>query len=411
MAPKAKPGASPRPKAEFKAKAAPKVSKAKGADYPAVEEKQQEPAAEAAPEPASDAAAAEEAAAEAGYAGVPLDVPAATEFIKNMSPDDMKALASSSDPVEQLPARMILEHVGEKDTSWKTAQASLKDGAAYKKEILDLAKETCASTQTCMDRLDALGKLNPSALKDKNAAAFAMAVFMEAVITATKQSLGGSDLRAKMQSLEGGDGPAKSGVENVDLSTKPEWPITIPFKQIDDAISSAWAFKKTPLILCCGKCSVVDTYLCYRSYATIDAKMYLSKVVVKKEMTIEEAREDIRKKLVGAMRNGRQIHIGMGNSAVAFKEQYCAPDDFPESLFNNELWLDEANYSKVIRPEDLEKWEGAFPGKMKEGCEAYSFITSDFTPESAQEHLSKALPWLDQMPIIIIDPSSIDSDS
>lgn len=342
----------------------------------------------------------------ADYEGSSLSIPAAADFLKAMQPKDMQSLAKSDDAAEQLPARMMLEHVGDKDTSWKNAVQSLKDGANYKKELLDLANDTCASTRAAIERLDGMGRLEPEALRERNAAAFAMAVFMEAVITDTKKKLG--------LTLITGGAETTEDPEDTDGGAAPEWPITIPFSKIQQALDTAIKHKRTPLFCCHGKASVVDTFFQYSGgKVLIDAKYFLNKVVVKKG-SIDDAREEIRKKLVNAIKNGVFIQVGMMNSAVAFKEQYCQPDCFPADFFKNELWIQEETYSKVVREEDLKDWTGAFPGKMRDGSipgtqPSYVFITSDFSEEMAKEHLSKALPHFDDMALINIDPASIDS--
>mmetsp|Transcript_116045 Transcript_116045/g.181380 ORF Transcript_116045/g.181380 Transcript_116045/m.181380 type:complete len:116 (-) Transcript_116045:80-427(-) len=114
----------------------------------------------------------------------------------------------------------------------------------------------------------------------------------------------------------------------------------------------------------------------------------------------------MRDRIVMALKFGKPIHVSMSNSAVKIKEKYCAAGQFPEALFNNQLWLQKEHYQQVVQESDKVDWPGAFPGEMKDQ-ESYSFVTSDFSLESAQEYLPPVLPYFKEMAIVIIDPDSI----
>merc|ERR550525_1140836 len=101
----------------------------------------------------------------------------------------MTALAESTEPREQLPARMLLELVGDKDTSWSNAQKSLRDGTAFKKEIFEMEGDKFV-TRGALGRFDALGQIDLGALESNLPASFAMAVYLEAIIEAAKEKLG-----------------------------------------------------------------------------------------------------------------------------------------------------------------------------------------------------------------------------
>merc|ERR1712151_900970 len=91
----------------------------------------------------------------------------------------------------------------------------------------------------------------------------------------------------------------------------------------------------------------------------------LNKVSVKKTHSVEEMREEMRERLVSALKFGQPIHISMSNSAVQMKKMYCVPDKFPEALFKDELWMQKEHYQKIVRDGDKTDWPGAFPGEMK----------------------------------------------
>jgi len=126
---------------------------------------------------------------------------------------------------------------------------------------------------------------------------------------------------------------------------------------------------------------------------------------------VPQMQEQLRQRLISALKFGQPIHISMSNSAVPMGERYCAPDLFPESLFKMDLWFKQEEYSKVVREADLADWPGAFPGRMKDDSASYAFVTSDFTLESAREYLPDILPYFSDMAIIEINPASIGADA
>jgi len=321
-----------------------------------------------------------------------LELKEAASLLKAIAPADMQALAASASVEEQLPARMMLEFVGDKDLSWPNAQTSLRDGEKFKKEILEM-EGVHFVTRKSLERMDAIGKIAPLTLKDSNPAAFAMAVYLEAVVDAAKEKLG-----MKTQPVMELPPPAES---------PPEWPIKISFKETQQALSDAVRFRRTPLFVCNGKASTVDTFFSYQACSLIDAKWILHKVSITKELEVPAMREELRKRLVGALKFGQPVHIAMSNSAVPLREWYCSVDEFPEALFKLEHWFQKENYSKVIREADLKDWPGAFPGRMRDDSASFPFITTDFFMESAKEYLPPVLPHFESMAIIEIDPESI----
>merc|ERR1719253_322698 len=91
-------------------------------------------------------------------------------------------------------------------------------------------------TRKSIDRFEALGKLLPIDLKDRNPTAFAIALYMEAVIWAAKEKLGMN---------EAPPAPPPGPDEK-----PPEWPIMVGIKEMQEALSEALRWKRTPLILC-----------------------------------------------------------------------------------------------------------------------------------------------------------------
>eukprot|EP00930_Biecheleria_cincta_P072737 TRINITY_DN60094_c0_g1_i1.p1 TRINITY_DN60094_c0_g1~~TRINITY_DN60094_c0_g1_i1.p1 ORF type:complete len:390 (+),score=75.30 TRINITY_DN60094_c0_g1_i1:61-1230(+) len=318
----------------------------------------------------------------------------AEKLVSSMRPAAMAELINSSDPVEQLPARMALEYVGDKDLSWSNAQVSLKNGDQFVKEILDMQAGEFI-TRGSLGRLSDLGSLDLAALEGKNEAARSLATFLDACIREASERLGMNEAA-----------PAAPAPDE----EPPSWPIIIDFKDLPKHISDAARWRKTPLIVCNGHNKEVDTFLTYRAYAQIDAKWVLGETTIRKTKSMEEMREDLRRRVVGAMKNGIPLHVAMENTAVAFKQQICAEGLFPESVFNLGVFQDlskpeeEHLYKKIVRESDLTDWVGAFPGRLKDGF--FTVVTTAFDTEAADEHLKEALPFYSSMAVIEIDAAS-----
>mmetsp|Transcript_1409 Transcript_1409/g.3153 ORF Transcript_1409/g.3153 Transcript_1409/m.3153 type:complete len:389 (+) Transcript_1409:76-1242(+) len=332
------------------------------------------------------------ATAGASYEGRPLALPQAEALLKDMPPEHLVALAESTDEEEQLPARMMLEFVGDKDHSWENARRSLLDAPRFRQEILEMEGANFV-TKRSLERMEGLGAIKPGQLMAKQSAAFALAVYVEAVIDAAREKLGLKEIMAVA--------PPEPDEE------PPNWPITIDMAGIPKALSDAVKWRRTPLFVCNGKAQQVDTFFTYQACSLVDAKWVLSMNQVKKELDVPQMREELRKRLAAAIKFGKPIHICMSNSAVALREKYCAEAEFPEALFKLDAWLEQAVYSKVLREADLADWPGAFPGRMRDGNASYAFVTTDFDLASAREYLPEALPYFDSMAVIEIDPASI----
>jgi len=326
------------------------------------------------------------------YEGKPLDVKAAESFFTAVTPTQLAALAESILSAEQRPARMMLELVGDTDCSWANACTSLRDGANFKKEVLEMEAAKYV-TRKSIERFEALGKLDPQDLQDGDPAAFAMSVYLEAIIWAAREKLGMNEVPLVV--------PLAIDEE------PPLWPMTIGIKEIPVALSDALKWRRTPLFLCNGKAQIVDTYFTYQSCSLIEAKWILKEVDVKREMDVDQMRERLRRRLVAGLKFGQPIHISMGKSAVNLKTKYCTDTELPEGLFKQDLWFQRSTYSKIIREADLADWPGAFPGRMRYDSASYVFVTSDFSLESAKEFLPSVLPYFTDMAIIEVDPSSI----
>jgi hypothetical protein len=300
----------------------------------------------------------------------PLSISDAENMLKILKPNDLAALANSSDAVEQAPACMMLEYVGDNNLTWSNAQASLLQGAKFVKEILGMQRDRFI-TKRSLERLEKLGHLDIASLRRKDHAAFVLATYLEACIAAAKERLGIT--------------PAATTIPEQEAPAL--WPMKISFKDIEGKAQEAAHWGKTALFICNGRAGDVDTFFAYQGggCTSIDATAILNQVVVTKVKSVEAARAELHRRIQGSMLYGKAIHISLGRTALDFQGVYCGTDELTTSLFKNSLL-------KKDNPE-IQK-------------NVYSFVTTDFDLESAREHLSKALPHFDDMAIIEIDPSS-----
>merc|ERR1712048_960027 len=109
-------------------------------------------------------------------------------------------------------------------------------------------------------------------------------------------------------------------------------------------------------------------------------------VSVAKLKSVEEKRKELHRKLESSMVQGRPVHISMGRTALNFRESYCGTKEFPVAVFNNSRLKEE------------------FGELYQDG--SFAFVTTDFDLEAANEHLSKALPFSEEMALVDVDPAS-----
>jgi len=137
-----------------------------------------------------------------------------------------------------------------------------------------------------------------------------------------------------------------------------------------------------------------ETYLAFQNTTIIEAKQILVQKI-QGQKTEDEIKEDLRKKIVGAMTAGNILLIRMDNSAVDMNA-YCDENKFPEELFDVEEFLKESICGKLITKEDEMRWAG-FP---RDGFQIV--ITSKFNLDDACDFLPAALPNFDNFTIIEI---------
>merc|ERR1711879_112710 len=220
--------------------------------------------------------------------------------------------------------------------------------------------------------MENLGALDLAALQNEPTAAYALAAYLDVCMCEAKERLG-----------------IKIKADTCSSTAPPLWPTKVDFKDITGKAAEAALHGKTALFVCNDHASEVDTFFAYRGggATSIDATEILNQVAVAKIKSIEEKRKELHSKLESSMVQGRPVHISMGRTALNFRESYCGETEFPDAVFKN---------SRL-----REKFDGLYQDGF------YTFVTTDFDLEAANEHLSKALPFFEEMAIIEVDPASL----
>jgi len=111
-------------------------------------------------------------------------------------------------------------------------------------------------------------------------------------------------------------------------------------RQLPDALSAAWAKKKVPLLVdMTGEedngYTPLETYYTYSGHMLIDMKKMVVQVNMKKELSVEDALLEERKKLVLALKRGLNLVFMLSNSAPPFKSQFSSPTALPYELVDD----------------------------------------------------------------------------
>lgn len=167
--------------------------------------------------------------------------------------------------------------------------------------------------------------------------------------------------------------------------------------------------------LLAGRCLLVldpsermNTFMGYQFAQTIDAKMYLMQKV-RGEKTVPEIMEDLRLRLVTALKTGQLLWVAMTNSATDFKEQFAGPS-FPPEVFDPVAIKKEEVLNKFVK--DSEKQHGFFNAQFPDLTRLSpkridgfrTIVTSQFQVEDYQDFLKNALPLFEEMEVRVIQP-------
>lgn len=326
-----------------------------------------------------------------------LSLEDADKLLRACKPSDWKALIESKDSMVRLVMRVALVYTGSMSPTWEDAQSTLADPFQFLRTVLDTEKFIDSLSAERIRKSDEMGLIDPRKL-GSGSTMWVLAQYLTACLSEARDRLG-------LTKKEGVHLPGKPGEASA-------WPVRIQLRDLPVRLRQAAKCGKTPLIVCNGMETEVDQYFRYRGCLRIDAKRLLleTSLIDKGRKTIEEAREDLRQVVVAAMKASVPLYIKMGNTAVQFRDKFCAEGSFPKELFDPSEWNDaripekSRAYLKILTESELEataSWQGG-PGLL--GPDFFVVVSSDFNKEAAIEHLPATLPSLSKMAIIEIDP-------
>lgn len=136
----------------------------------------------------------------------------------------------------------------------------------------------------------------------------------------------------------------------------------------------------------------------YQNVIPLMMKKYIVEVYVKKGMTKEEAREEMREKLISSMKHGSMLQIDLGETAPDLLKDFCGLETFPTELVLTPGSLDELeNVKPLLREQDYDEHGIWAPrGKIE------VVVTTDFAVAEYAEFLEDSIPLNKLSPIHIM---------
>jgi hypothetical protein len=108
---------------------------------------------------------------------------------------------------------------------------------------------------------------------------------------------------------------------------------------LQQALDCAYAGHRTPLIIDAtgsedGGATPLETFYTYSGHQLVELKKMVVDVNVTKTQSLDEALDDVRAKLVLALKRGYSLILLMANSAPPLRSQFCRKDKLPFELFD-----------------------------------------------------------------------------
>ena len=179
-----------------------------------------------------------------------------------------------------------------------------------------------------------------------------------------------------------------------------------PLTQLDGAVKRACDAGKTPLLL--DSTGTADVAFLYQHATVVEAKQLVLEVrsPARSLSDLKTARWGLRKKLVHAMRWGHTLVVRLSDTAPDFA-YYCDAAHFPLAVFDHAALpagTDAAAdpvFKHVLRESDTADCGGHL--FVPETFQVV--LTSSFSADVYEEHLSRALPTLDSgvQPILLFE--------
>lgn len=185
------------------------------------------------------------------------------------------------------------------------------------------------------------------------------------------------------------------------------WEVNL--KEYINAIEAAFAKKKTPIVIDAtgdgeAASTPLETFYQYSGNALAELKKTVVEVNMKKTVTLEDGREELRKKLVLAMGRGLHFVMLLANSAPPFTSKFSDKKSLPIDILDQELVQacrgDQADWQKmwpgeVVTEEDKNGADKRFPSLMVHK-DFNVVVVTKFSVEDYADFLKEEFP-LDKM--------------
>lgn len=216
--------------------------------------------------------------------------------------------------------------------------------------------------------------------------------------------------------------PAPTGAASGEFPPDdPEWGVHM--KRLTVAVDAAWALGKTPLLIDAttpagdnknAGFSPLENYYSYSGEVLCELKKSVVEISVKKEKTVDDVQNELGKKVLMALKQGRQLVLLCSNSAPPVTSKFADDERFPLSLLDAskvKQCLGEAATLESTFLGPLLKWM-VNVGLSKDP--AHNLVIGDektrvvvvtkFDPADYREFLSAELPMEVMQPIkVVID--------
>lgn len=204
---------------------------------------------------------------------------------------------------------------------------------------------------------------------------------------------------------------------------KAEWEVRM--KRLPLAFKAAWEHGKTPLVVDCttlpgddknSTFSPLETFYSYSGEVLVELKRAVVEVGMRKEKTLEELHDELAKKLLVGLKQGRSLILLCSNSAPPLASQFMTSARFPLALLDATLLrgaLEAAELETTFLGPLLE-WKDQTNGLANDPSTNLVFAHADFrvvvvtkfSPEDYREFLASELPLEQLQPIKVFTESS-----
>eukprot|EP00746_Dinoflagellata_sp_MGD_P066730 gnl/MRDRNA2_/MRDRNA2_27607_c0_seq1.p1 gnl/MRDRNA2_/MRDRNA2_27607_c0~~gnl/MRDRNA2_/MRDRNA2_27607_c0_seq1.p1 ORF type:complete len:698 (+),score=176.80 gnl/MRDRNA2_/MRDRNA2_27607_c0_seq1:99-2192(+) len=358
-------------------------------------------------------AAAPAPAGPAAYSGTPLTLEEADKYLSDLQEEDWAEFADLEEPPENLlnVAKAMLLFLGEAESgcNWSVAKAALTQPEELVKELRDLGPFGPLDSQIAKVS-DTLAKAELTTLRGGGAPASQAAAPAKAGAKAKAKPAAKAPAKAA-PAKAGAPAPAGASkgataafalgvyTDAVVAARKNEKPPNFPamtpvitFKEVHKKLREALHSKQTSVVCCQGP----NSYWALAAFwercgaLPIDLSAMLARVSLKKEITMEDVRQDLQISLKNAMENGQKIVFLMGDSPKDLNK-ICDPKLVPCDVFNGEKLQEVASVIGIsaIQPD------------------FQVIIVCMMSKVQAEEELPKRIPAFEEMAVMILEPKSV----